>query len=316
MNYHELHEKTMLEVDRELKRLCEGEGASPKVAYHYTDACGIEGIIQTRKIWATHALHLNDPQEMKYGWTLFREVLLDLKKASTAEKAEFLERCLENLISQTRFHETLPASYFVSFSSKPDDISQYRAYSNGGAGYCIGFDVGKLLKTLSIYQHAGADLFEFIPVVYETSIQRRCLDAILEIYWSMLEKISNGKDRFHSISLDCIHAAMSLACRFKRPSFEPEKEWRLVPDPFGSPHAIPIDNLLRTRIRTGYFVPYLDVPVQDGNDESTFALSEIYIGPKLDHALAEIGLRKYLYVAAKLDVNYWPDIKTSTFDLQ
>jgi hypothetical protein len=43
--------------------------------YHYTSSIGLLGILNTQKIWATEASHLNDSQEIKYGINLVTEKL-------------------------------------------------------------------------------------------------------------------------------------------------------------------------------------------------------------------------------------------------
>ena len=315
MNIHELRNKTMIELDHKLQEMLESEKALPDVVYHYTDASGLEGILKSRSMWATHALHLNDPQEIKYGWRLFEKILRDCLRAASGEKARFLDTCLQNLPSVFEFERSLPASYFISLSANSDDLSQYRAYSDSGAGYCMGLNTGTLMGNLSFIQYAGGSLFEILPVVYDIETQRVSFDLILTDCWNLLEQVPNKQPLFHSISLECIHAAMSLACRFKRPAFAPENEWRVVPSPFGGSHAIPVDPYIRTRVRSGYFVPFLELPITQG-DDSTLAVVEIFIGPKLNHELAEIGLTKFLNVSANIDCEYWPEIKPSQFDLQ
>jgi hypothetical protein len=44
----------------------------PPLLYHYTDATGLLGIVQSRAIWATHIRYLNDAQEFDYAADLAR----------------------------------------------------------------------------------------------------------------------------------------------------------------------------------------------------------------------------------------------------
>lgn len=47
----------------------------PALLFHYTTPTGLLGILNGRKIWATHTRFLNDAQKLDYGLCFIREVL-------------------------------------------------------------------------------------------------------------------------------------------------------------------------------------------------------------------------------------------------
>ena len=74
--------------------------------YHYTDANALLNILQNQTIWATHILHLNDPNEYvsprAIADGLMQEIGLTVKKVE---------------------HRDL--SYVTCFSRKRDDLNQF-----------------------------------------------------------------------------------------------------------------------------------------------------------------------------------------------
>ena len=45
--------------------------------YHYTNAGGLRGIIESQKIWFTSYPYLNDPSELTYGMNIARGLLTE-----------------------------------------------------------------------------------------------------------------------------------------------------------------------------------------------------------------------------------------------
>jgi hypothetical protein len=46
--------------------------------YHYTDAGGLRGIVESQKIWFTSYLHLSDPSELIYGMDIVHRLLNEI----------------------------------------------------------------------------------------------------------------------------------------------------------------------------------------------------------------------------------------------
>jgi Protein of unknown function (DUF2971) len=138
------------------------------VLYHYTDQHGLVGIIEHRELRATSLGCLNDLSEFKHGLAFLRssrdEIVGYLLRDRPRDVPETTnpERVFEAMMD--RAEEIIgvrdPSEYLFAFSlfgsghqpdagapeSDPgDNLQQWRAYSKGGSGYCIGFD-RKLLE--------------------------------------------------------------------------------------------------------------------------------------------------------------------------
>lgn len=62
----------------------------PKILYHYTSSAGLHGILDTRRMWATHVRFLNDPSELDYSIRLLRGVMAQYRAAGVSEQVERL----------------------------------------------------------------------------------------------------------------------------------------------------------------------------------------------------------------------------------
>ncbi len=112
--------------------------------YHYTDTAGFEGIIKNRCLWATDYRFLNDRREMVCGEDVFKEVADELSKdpaLSSRQRVLLGEvvRCHDRFKLTRMFNP-----FIVSFSTKGNLLSQWRAYSADGAGFSLGFEASAL----------------------------------------------------------------------------------------------------------------------------------------------------------------------------
>ena len=120
MSSHNL-EKAMNKITYEIKQQEETEHI-----FHYTNLVAVKGILESGCIWMTHAAYLNDTEEMRTGYKLFREMCEKSDYVALKNFSENLEGVLEN------------SKFFVaSFSAAPDMLSQWRGYCPPDAGYCI-----------------------------------------------------------------------------------------------------------------------------------------------------------------------------------
>ena len=138
-------------VDSFLK--CLDEPAVPERLYHYTNAAGLKGILESGTLWLSDMTSLNDPSEMVYGFTralpILREHIANIHRAGkkfTDNITAFAERGL--LLKVAHF-------FVCSFTSQPDDLGQWRAYADDAQGYALGFD-GKLLEDAFIHNDDGS----------------------------------------------------------------------------------------------------------------------------------------------------------------
>ena len=116
--------------------------ASSDTLFHYTDSNGLLGIFGNLKLWMTHHSFLNDSREIEYGMSLVEKVTKRLKHKLPDESFDNWQSRFEN----GKFCSS-DQDYILCFSKNRDQLSQWRAYSDDGTGFSIGFDRKQLEKT-------------------------------------------------------------------------------------------------------------------------------------------------------------------------
>jgi len=96
-----------------------------QLLYHYTNIAGLNGIIQSCKIWASDCRYLNDRQELVKALDLF------LSKFE-GPKREALSKAFQ-------WHSFSRCHCVFSLSRSPQVLSQWRTYADDGRGAAIGF---------------------------------------------------------------------------------------------------------------------------------------------------------------------------------
>lgn len=106
--------------------------------FHYTDWKGLQGILQTKTLWATHFRYLNDEMEGVFGQEQFKKDWV----------TRFPNQDAETVI-KTVFNSDLDDCFVVSFCKSNKEnyedglLSQWRGYGKDG-GYAIQFDRKKI----------------------------------------------------------------------------------------------------------------------------------------------------------------------------
>jgi len=145
--------------------------------FHYTNVSAFENIYNTRKLWATHYLDLNDTSEFsrfrlkvqQFIFPKIRDIFDRQMHLSTdfatdvnshggidAVVGEEVEDVLSVVHNRTFGKEMYKETFVISFCAhtQPDEakdglLSQWRGYSEGG-GVAIVFDTSKLEKMLRL----------------------------------------------------------------------------------------------------------------------------------------------------------------------
>jgi hypothetical protein len=111
--------------------------------WHYTNGAGFIGIVESGTIYATQVACLNDSTEIRYATKLYRDAVIELQRAEHDNEVsnQFLTKLLEGMPENPALPAHGPSRFFVAcFSSRDDDLAQWRAYSDGGEnGYALGF---------------------------------------------------------------------------------------------------------------------------------------------------------------------------------
>ena len=173
------------------------------------------------------------------------------------------------------FDEMGSTPYICCFSREGDVLSQWRTYSDDGAGFAVGFSSQWLKrKGEENLFPGGSRLWE---VIYDADAQAEGLNHYIQDYLGRVKVDGRPADPGRHTLL----AIWTLAAICKNPGFREEKEFRLVgvvphypaDQDEGSPHGA---NVLEMRFRpTGARItPYFVLPFPES------AIREIRLGPK------------------------------------
>jgi hypothetical protein len=266
--------------------------SDPPILYHYTNAAGLKGILDSKCLWATDLRFLNDVAE--YRLTVDAVCTLADAHAQYGPRAtdDAFQRGLRTI---SRFPQPM---FATSLSTKGDVLSQWRAYCPSG-GYALGFDFARL-------QAQATKLgFEFARVDYSPITKDpETLEQVIATHRAIhLALGMTGEPQAQPGQRFAVPGQSSIAPEraaelirplaewidrkapwFKHHSFEDEDEWRLV-------RRGVRPELLKTRVRGDQFVPYVEFPLA-GPDEQ-LPITRIVVSPPTTE-LAMIGLRAAL----------------------
>ncbi len=233
--------------------------------YHYTNATGLIGIINGKKLWATSILHMNDAREDIHGASVVSEFLLKRSQSKSGIEADSLRKFAQ------QFSDGIGGRFTFSFSlsSDPDSLSQWRGYTPNG-GYCIGFRKTALEKV------AHRNGFQLRRCEYTKEVQ---LTEVANVLTPYLENISQWEISDLDARQRCSYIGElteTIRCCLKHDSFSIEKEWRI----FG--HVNALDPKCKWRANGPYVKPYVELPIDLPGDETL--IGQIWIGPGLDYS--------------------------------
>ncbi len=191
--------------------------------YHFTDTNGLDGILRTRSLWASLAMALADPSEIRYALARAKALLQHRRVAGEAWFLDGVVPFLDPL--QSEIIATLGMKvYVVSFRTDLDASDHWETYGRLGAGVALAFAVKPLIIPGLIA----------IPVLYDPAAQDKLLGDFIESAWRLLEGFFRkcpehlvGRLRERGLQWTAL-GAWVLAPLLKDPEFSREREWRLV----------------------------------------------------------------------------------------
>jgi hypothetical protein len=280
-------------VDSEL-----GEMQSASL-WHYTDATGLMGIIESDQLWATGSRFLNDATETSQGIGVFRKAMQEAVDGQqvAGHTREWLGRLLAGPQDGRGMWEWLDANlslYVTCFCEKADLLSQWRGYGSHGTGngYAIGFEPPRdnphaWIQT--VRDRSGYDI-SIRRVEYSEDRQLDLCRDLLARLTSFLDSNNTeaGRDEF---TVALVDGLVQVASFFKHPSFQEEQEWRVIYSRVNDANALP----RHFRDGSGVPVPYvrLSLPAPVGAHEGRLPIARIQIGPGAPDR-AERGVRELL----------------------
>jgi hypothetical protein len=256
-----------------------------EIIYHYTNAAGLYGIIESKSVWATDVWFMNDTGEGTFGWQRIEQFLKSKNPGSDAEKG-VVDHALEmingvrDMIVRGDSYVVADDSYIACFSKQEDSLSQWRAYGDHG-GFSLGF-CRDALEQLGASPLANPQ-FLLKDVAYETAEQEDLLEA--EYHKSVTIKIMN-QEAPPSGFMFAASAAANILPWLKDSAFQEEAEVRL--HTFNAPaHQV------FTRISAMGLTPYTPIAICEAGNSLT-TIRKVVIGPQRHPAEAMRAVKKLL----------------------
>jgi hypothetical protein len=260
----------------------------PKSIYHYCGVSGFRGILESKSLWLSDAYLLND--YMEHRWVLDR-VVANLKQLRAQDELRSACDALLEAMSTPAVRPIHP--YVCCFSLEPDLLSQWRAYSDDGAGFAIGFSTIAIEKRCAEIARQCSLGLSLKPVEYETAKQDEFTSNVLANYLSFFPKESS--EDIWPLAIKAYGELWTIAALCKNDRFCEENECRITLMPKYTegvtlaeayPEIGPSKMLFR--VSGGRIIPYFTVPfaVED--------VVELRLGPKNQAREAWFGVDLFL----------------------
>jgi hypothetical protein len=251
------------------------------LVYHYTDAVGLDGVLRSGAVHATHYRYMNDRTELDEG----RQVVLEVCAAIAAdgEVPRFRRAIVEdfaNAFANPAVQDVTRDIFIASFSGKGDDLGQWRAYGKGGAGYAIGIQwvegnprdepderlLGILLKCEYDRSKAAADFKSDLLDAAST------IERYVETYGDQ----TGHKEMWQRSMVFALRRLGRHWLSIKNDHFAAEDEWRLI----GLPGPKKRKDQIKTKATaTRGIVPYVELLLAPA---PPLEVEEIVVGPTHD----------------------------------
>ncbi|MFC5587214.1 DUF2971 domain-containing protein [Nitratireductor kimnyeongensis] len=254
--------------------------------YHYTDAVGLLGIVETGRVWATDIRFLNDPSEGSYLPERLLSIM-SLKSSGVTKTEQAIIDGIRDALQKPRWNHS---TFCVSLSRNGDLLSQWRGYGSFGKGYAVGMD---------FLPHP--QLAQYYDVVYGDDGLRELAVDLLDLFVASFQK---WEDELY----DEWAATLSVVAKsFKVESYSEEQESRLICNSSSYDDARFQRELpLNFRARGSDIVPYISMShdlLRDDDEEPRLPIKRIVIGPGVDFD------RNFSSVNALLKANSYEDVE-------
>jgi hypothetical protein len=257
----------------------------PERLHHYTSIAGVKGILDSGRMWATHAGFMNDQREVAYVTDILRDAEEGMPAIRSLSDGE--TTFLTHLLNAMHPPWWTFAPLVICFCMDGDLLSQWRGYSGPTGetgGYALEFDTPAWV----------ADRYLISQVIYDLEEQRHRMRSAIEI---MLEAVrrevtlqDDSSDDFKSL----IGAGQSLLWHlfmtFKDKAFSEEKEWRMTFLKNKAPGS-----WTDFRLGSTLLIPYekIDLTCISTSVGSLLPLRSVAVGPSAHAELAASSLSMY-----------------------
>jgi Protein of unknown function (DUF2971) len=265
----------------------------PSILYHYTDDAGLKGILESGTLRLTAVSNLNDPSELKHGFSHAVEII-NRRAAEGPPECKMFAQQFERFLIEDGINAV--AHYFVGcFSAAGDDLGQWRAYADNGRGFSLAFDTAFLEDAFVKASKSPTSDSSTFRLVYNDAIAARMhmqiIDAMFPLISLPLAKRlkSQTLHEYGSelLTLTLMHCVRS-ALFFKHEAYANEAEYRFLQVHMGPPYPGPE---VKYRTRPYELVRYREF---DWRANASAALKKVVVGPAADKTKAALFVKECL----------------------
>jgi hypothetical protein len=230
---------------------------------------------------------------------------------SADEQAHFSE------IIELARSRRLPSDFVASFSEEGDDLSQWRSYCPGQAGFSIGFSVAALRSQWVSDPAGGEPSFvggKLLKISYLSKTDVSEIDLAIDDALQMGLQLHGKMGFFGPISgQQAVTAWFSvIAPSYKDSAYFAEREWRMV---LSKPHK-PMPGQ-RFRAGKSTVIPYVEVELNRDLDfklSTEYMIRKVFVGPTpnpdlsleaLQHFFSSKGHPEILVEKSAIPYRHW-----------
>jgi hypothetical protein len=255
--------------------------------WHYTSIRALISIVESRKIWLSHAFYLSDSREIVHARDVLEKLILSKIDSYEGEEKNFVAE-FGNWI------HSIGAAYQIfifSLSEKRSLLSQWRAYTPHGKGVCIGFSVSRLIHVLEKYG------FRLARCIYTAEEHREILSSLLSNMMTTFRRRLSQIDtrgrppcqKYYPFFDEFRGDILQVLAIIKAEPFQEEREWRIISRYFPS-YVVPD---VKFREGASMLMPYIEIDLSFGDIEKPF-IETVLLGPSQHAELSMTALSNFL----------------------
>jgi hypothetical protein len=267
----------------------------PSQVFHYTDACALKSIVSNGELWASHVDYVNDSQEFRYARVFIDAAFERHIEQSAPDIAAKVEKIREVYRTHSFLWQSVADVYIACFCEEGDLLSQWRAYASRGQGFALGFDPRRLMTVVATNPELGRST-KFFRVIYDLAQQQRWVDLAIGKLIAAL-RVNSETNVLNQVPL--VFSEMAFA--FKHPSFQEEKEWRLV-----CAASPALQDIIDVRESRGQLLPYAAISI--AKPASLHSYISVVHGPTVEAENTKKALRM---IFGKALPSSWSEIAVS-----
>lgn len=195
---------------------------SRSIVYHYCGVDAFQKILTTKTLLMSDAYYMDDYMEHRL---ICKKAVAKLDELRAGGKSKLFCDKVNEYMRELPLHP-----YVTCFSRLSDSLSQWRAFSDDGAGFAIGFSMDNLRERCGEYSNNDR-LLTLESVEYDAIEHDKTLTATIE---QMMVRfvdepgvVGLSRDNLFSVFTAYLNI-MRLAAKCKNDAFKDESECRIV----------------------------------------------------------------------------------------